>query len=540
MKKNTVIYQMISRIAILLCIVGSLTIFVTYFIIKLELENYQQEEIDTASNIVVQAMKTTQSSTQTIEHLIDARLLAASKGIAQALQGKAINEISREELIQLKEYWALYDISLFVREGEDIVVAQSSDENEIGLSTKEWGYWYTAFDQLMSGKAVSVDKGHGEDNYWVGPISKSEWENKYFKYAYYYDERSSILINPYVLDEEIYRLTFDSGPTQMIRNIISESLEIEEIAVINVPALLKGTENSVIEPEYDRPILYGSNSISLPKDTEMIEAVVSDGVELHTSFKHKGKELKKFYIPISDNRVLTVVTNLKRQQKMEKKIITLLITAFLLAFIAIFLLIRIIAKRQLEPLKEIAEHIHNLSKGDLTKVLHIKENNEWGWLAGQINEMTNKMNHLILDIKKEAHSVLILSSLLSKQAYTSTETMDEASINMTNESKTLLVDLSSNIETLRKTFDTFLKDLNKLNVDKEVKENIEGTINMINQKLQYIETYTETHASNVTEIKIMFSNTLDELRDAILQMDHLSTSLENKIKVFQVRDHSGS
>jgi methyl-accepting chemotaxis protein len=533
-------YQMILKIGILLCIVGSLTIFVAYYIIKLELENYQQEEIHTASNIVVQAMKTTESSTHTIEHLIDARLLTASKGIAQALQGKAINEISREELIQLKEYWALYDISLFVREGEDIVVAQSSDENEIGLSTKEWGYWYTAFDQLMSGKPVSVEKGHGEGNFWVGPISRSEWDTMYFKYAYYYDERSSILINPYVLDEEIYRLTFDSGPTQMISNIISESLDIEEVAVINVPALLKGTDNEVIEPEYDRPILYGNHTMTLPGDIKMMNAVMNHGAEQYISFKKKGKDFKKFYIPLSDNRVMTVVSNLKRQQKMEQNLIALLITAFLLAFIAIFLVIRIIAKRQLKPLKEIADHIHNISKGDLTKGLQIKENNEWGWLADQVNEMTDRMNHLILDIKKEAHSVLILSSLLSKQAYTSTETMDEASVTMTNESKTLVVDLSSNIETLSRTFHTFLQDISKLNIDIEVKENLEDSIMVINQNLQNLELYTETHASNITEIKIMFSNTLDELSDAIQQMDEFSTSLENKIKVFQVRDHSGS
>jgi methyl-accepting chemotaxis protein len=536
MKRTTVMYQMISRIAILLCIVGTLTIFIAYYVIKIELENYQQEEINTASNIVVQAMETTQTSTHTIEHLIDMKLLAASKGIAQALQGRSIHEISREELIQLKEYWDLYDISLFVREGEDIVVAQSSDENEIGLGSKDWGYWYTAFDQLMSGKKVTVDKGHGEGNFWVGPISKSEWDTMYFKYAYYYDESNSILINPYVLDKEIYRLTFGSGPTQMIRNIIGESLDIEEIAVINVSAWLKGTENEVIEPEYDRPILYGGHTITLPEDTEIMKAVMNDGVEQSLSFKQDRRNFKKFYIPLSDNRVLTVVANLKRQQKMKQNLIALLITAFLLALIAIFLIIRIIAKRQLRPLKGIVEHIHAVSKGDLTKELHIKENNEWGWLADQVNEMTEKMNHLILDIKKEAQSVLILSSLLSKQVYSSTETMDEASINMTNESKTLVVDLSSSIETLRQMFHTFLQNIYKLNIDIEVKENLENSINVINQKLQYLETYTETHARDVSEIRIMFSNTLDELSDAIQKLDHLSTNLEDKIKVFYVKE----
>jgi methyl-accepting chemotaxis protein len=536
MKRNTIMYQMISRIAVLLCIVGSLTIFSAYYIIKLELENYQQEEMNTASNIVVQAMETTQTSTHTIEHLIDMKLLAASKGIAQALQGKSINEISREELIQLKEYWGLYDISLFVRDGDDIVVAQSSDKNEIGLGSKDWGYWYTAFDQLMAGEEVTVDKGYGDGNFWVGPISRSEWDTMYFKYAYYYDESNSILINPYVLDEEIYRLTFDSGPTQMIYNITNESVDLEEIAVINVPAWLNESDHEVIEPEYDIPILYGSHNLLLTEDAEVMKAVMNDGIGQSISFTKDKKEFKKFYVPLPENRVMTVVINLERQENMEHDLITLLITAFVLAFIAIFLIIRIIAKRQLRPLKEIGDHIHDVSKGDLTKSLHIKENNEWSWLAERVNEMTERMNHLILDIKKEAQSVLILSSLLSKQVYSSTETMDEVSINMTNESKTLVVDLNSYIETLKHTFNIFIEDLSRLNIDIEIKRNLEASIKMINQKLEYLETFSETHAYNLTEMSIMFSNTLDELRDAIQKLDQLSTNLENKIEVFQVKE----
>lgn len=138
--------------------VGVTTIFLVSQIIKKEIEEYQMEEINTAAIIVTQAMESSKASSYTIEHLIDMRLLAVSKGIAKELQNRSIEEISTEELMEIKEYWDLYDISLFVREGDDIVVAQSSDIHEIGLSSKDWGYWFTAFEQLMSGQVVSVGK----------------------------------------------------------------------------------------------------------------------------------------------------------------------------------------------------------------------------------------------------------------------------------------------------------------------------------------------------------------------------------------------
>lgn len=168
MKRNTVMYQLVLRIGILLVVVGAGTIFLISQIIKKEIEEYQMEEISTAALIVTQAMESTKASTYTIEHLIDMKLLAASKGIAKELQNRTIEDISMEEIMELKEYWGLYDISLFVRKGDDIVVAQSSDIHEIGLGSKDWGYWFTAFEELMSGQTVTGEKGYGEENFWVG------------------------------------------------------------------------------------------------------------------------------------------------------------------------------------------------------------------------------------------------------------------------------------------------------------------------------------------------------------------------------------
>lgn len=529
-------YQLVLRIGILLVVVGAGTIFLVSQIIKKEIEEYQMEEINTAAMIVTQAMELSKASTYTIEHLIDMKLLAASKGIAKELQNRSIEEVSTEELVKLKEYWNLYDISLFVREGDDIVVAQSSDIHEIGLSSKDWGYWFTAFEQLMSGQRVSVEEGYSEENYWVGPISRSDWDDKYLKYAYYYDETLSFMLNPYILDEEIYHHTFMSGPSQMIRNIREKSVDIEEIAIINVPAYLEGEEKEVIEPKFDLAVLYGEHAVTLTEDLQIFAEVMNSDKRQSIQFKHEQKTFKKYYIPLPHQRVMTIVLNLERQEDSVLQISILLLGAALTALLVIFIMIRVITKRQLKPLKEFENHLGMISKGNLTKKLNIREKNEWGWLADQINDMTQRISHLIVDIKKEIHSLLILSSLLSKQVNSSITTMESVSTTMTSESKILDNDLQSQVEVLQQTFNRTIGELTKLNVDQQIIQKIEADIETINQSLHHLYTYSEQHASTITEMNIMFYKTVDELTEAIRKVDQLSDSLNNKIEIFQVND----
>lgn len=218
-------------------------------------------------------MESTQTFTKTIEDMIIQKLLTASKGIAKDLRGKSIEQITAEDLVELKKQWNLYDISLFVRQGDDIVVAKSSEPKEIGLSSKGWGFWYRAFDELLSGKKVTVSQGYSTDHFWAGPISLSDWEDKYILYGYYNDGTAPYLINPYILDEDIYKLTYTSGPNQMIEKLTNEMKGVEEIAIINVPAWLKGKENKIIYPEFDKPLLYGTHSYALPADNEVLKNV---------------------------------------------------------------------------------------------------------------------------------------------------------------------------------------------------------------------------------------------------------------------------
>lgn len=532
--------QLLVKIGFFLGLIAIATMILGYFFIKLKVDDYQQEQINNATGIVVHAMESTQNSAKTIEFMIEEKLYSSSKGIMSELRGKQIEDISMDELREVASRWDVQEISLWERSGDDIIVSQSSDESQVGLSSKDWGYWFTAFDQLMSNEEVTVDQGFAKDSYWAGPISQAElFYNIYYKFAYYYDGTTSFMINPFIEDKEIYKLTFETGPTQMIEKIIDENVDIEEIAVINIPAWLKGEENVVIEPEIDLPVLYGTHELETEEDKEILQNVQNQKVSQITAFEKDGVSYKKIYKALPNDRVMAITIDLSRQKQMEKQLLLLFLGSLLVSSLALFAIIRFIAKRQLRPLQNIVQHIQGMAEGDLTKTLIINDKNELGWLAEHINEMTQRFNQLIAGVKEESHSLVIASSLLSQQVHTSVKTMGETSTTMTTESKDMLLEIGMYLEKLQRLFNTLTNDRQLESIDFELMDEnlqlqLKSSLKEILEKLGHLEQMTNTHSSQMTEMTLMFYDTLQELNEALHRMDHLSIGLDQKIKFFKV------
>ncbi len=536
MKRKSVMSQMILQIGIVLFLVGSMTISLIYYYVTLQINELEKEEVSTVTKIVSNAMESTKNATKTIENMIVQRLLTASKGIAKELQGKSIDQITTEELVKLKNQWDLYDISLFVRQGDDIVVAKSSQPKEVGLSSKGWGFWYQAFDELLSGKKVTVSQGYAADHFWAGPLALSDWEDKYILYAYYNDGTTPFLINPYILDEDIYKLTYSSGPNQMIEKLVNEMKGIEEIAIINVPAWLKGKENEIIYPEIDKPLLYGTHTYALPEDNEILKKVMENKTEEKVSFTSGSQQYTKFYIPLPENRVLTIVFNSYVYETVKQRLLAFLVFGFILLFIAIFMLIRVIAKRQLKPLRKITDHLRHLSKGDMTRKLDIREQNEWGWLGIQINEMTEKVSMLISELKKEVRSLNLLSYSLTERVQVSLETMTHSTTSMTDQARTLFTELSFQIEALAQELNKLSNVVSTLDVEPDLKIKLKDSVSDIGAKLSRMEHFMKSDVQRITEINMMFNDTLHEITEAINHLNSSATDLQSKTEVFQVNE----
>ncbi|GEN44587.1 hypothetical protein [Alkalibacillus haloalkaliphilus] len=339
--------KFIMQIGVCIGVIALLSFAIGIMLISSRIETYQDEQVDSATRTVQSAMQSTQHATDTIEHMVEMRLYTASKGIMTDLRGRDINDISQSELREVADQWDVQEISLWERESDDIVVTQSTDDSQVGLPSQDWGYWYTAFDQLMSQEPVTVEEGFALDNFWVGPISRAElFDHIYYKFAYYYDGTTDYMVNAYIEDEEIYSVSFESGPSEVISQIEVHNDVVEEIAVLNAPAWLKrDEEHEVIEPETDLPVLYGHMTLDISEDEEMVEAAWQQNESQTVDFTMDQNNYRKIYKPLDHDRVMVSVMNLNSEELLKQQLSWVFFGAMTLGVVCMLLIMRVVAKR---------------------------------------------------------------------------------------------------------------------------------------------------------------------------------------------------
>ncbi|MET3682845.1 hypothetical protein ABID56_000935 [Alkalibacillus flavidus] len=343
----------IIKMGIYIGVIVTVAFLIGFYLLQLRIVAFQDEQADRAIESVRTAMTSSQEAADTIEHMIEQQLYTSSKGIMNDLRGRELDSISKKELRQLAERWEVEEISLWQREADDIVVKQSTDDSQIGLSSKDWGYWYTAFDQLMSEEDVTVDEGYARDNFWVGPISRAElFDYIYYKFAYYYDGTTDFMVNAFIKDEDIYNVTFESGPSDMISQLEENHDVIEEIAVVNGPAYLAGDDHEVIEPATDIPVLYGHMTLDVSGDAGRIEAAVEEGEVQSVEFEHDGASYRKLFQPLEQDRVIVIALNLDTENEFKAQFMWLYVATGALTLLLVVFALRSVAKKVDSPNSE--------------------------------------------------------------------------------------------------------------------------------------------------------------------------------------------
>jgi len=312
------------------------TFIIIFFIVGSKFDQTQREEIESVTQLITTAIEGADQAAITYEKLVALRMYSISKVIARQLHGRNLSGITTTELRRISDEWGLSDISLFVREGDDIIVGMSSDENEIGLSSKSWGYWYTAFQQLFEMRQVEVDEGFSINNFWAGPLTKSALYSEQFLYAYYYDGTTEFIINPYISAYEVQDFIDAYGPNRLIENTILRSSHIVEIAVLNVEAYLNTAQTEIVEPKKDLPVLYGKQSFSIPND----RSVLLEQKQKTISFSEDGVKYKKIYVPLSNHRMLTIVMDVSKLDQTLIQILGMMAIVFLAAYSIIYFITR--------------------------------------------------------------------------------------------------------------------------------------------------------------------------------------------------------
>lgn len=275
-----------------------------YWNVQSNLVTNQEEKVELLVKNVRSALNTTNQNERFFNEFLADSLRTSAKAVQYSLPPK-IEDVTNEQLVELTEQLSLEGITLFVKEGDDVVSVKSSDPDEIGLSTKGWveGKWYKMFNALLTKHDVDVMPGFGEalPNFWAGPINTSTSNpNLVTKWGYYNDGTTDYLINTYVEEEVITGYYETAGVQKVIADVIEDHPYILTITVLNAEALEFG-EKRVKETGAvrftDRLLLAGDYIFQTDSDEQNALKAIYSNQLVHYETNYKDKKLLKSYFP---------------------------------------------------------------------------------------------------------------------------------------------------------------------------------------------------------------------------------------------------
>ncbi|WP_257984502.1 putative bifunctional diguanylate cyclase/phosphodiesterase [Neobacillus cucumis] len=379
-----------------------------YFWSKSQLLEYNEREISVITNEVSFQVEKTREGSLYVENILGRDLRIASLAIKQSLP-PTFQEITNVQLKKLAKEVRVSHITLLAKTPGDIIGVRSSDPEEINMSTKGWGYWYEAYQQLLALKPVNVGKGLTLPHYWSGPIEIASSNPDHIdKWGYYFDGTTNYIINPYFRDNEVLEFEERFGPGKIIEAYTKEQ-GILEISVFNPKNFGKKSEvvhlngNSYIRISA-RPIWYGSYRYrNIETDTSYIKkAVNTKKVQSYNDTLNKKNVLKTF-VPVFPKSgqpfVIGLVYNYGLIQDELRHELFMHILLSLAIMLIVFVVSLIFSRSITQPISYIVEHVNEIAQGNFGRHLLLKRKDELGLLTENVNAMSTDLHQYVEDLQ---------------------------------------------------------------------------------------------------------------------------------------------
>ncbi|MDF2718598.1 MAG: citS, partial [Paenibacillus sp.] len=299
--KSHFFYIVFACVVFMLCFNNVIYYFTTKEMI---VGNVEKQSLLAAYNLR-NAVDRYKTSVQYVEDMVGQQLRIAAVAAKDRLNPKAAN-VTNDQLEQLSKEFGVSHITLLQPHGDDIVGVRSSDPAEINMSTKKWGYWFSAFQQLWNNREVTIPEGQKLLNYWSGPIGHADTDpSKIDKWGYYYDGSTDYIINPYVEDVQIKQYDRLAGPDVILNKMIEVNPSMLEMTGYNYNTFGKPLKVSKSQSGHffisliNRPILFGSNNYSdRERDMESVKLAFDSNKPItYTAVVNNYKIIKSF-IPV--------------------------------------------------------------------------------------------------------------------------------------------------------------------------------------------------------------------------------------------------
>jgi signal transduction histidine kinase len=275
-----------------------------YFLTKKTLKDSFDEELLAHAKRLEISLEQSRQGAEQFQDQIGRELRAASIAAQYALDPD-IEKVTNEQLKELSEKLGISHITLLKKLPDDIILYKSSDEKELGKSTKTWKPWYQVFNQLFDSHNVTVDwLGQTLPNFWSGPFEVASTDlDKVNKWGYYYDGATNYIIDPYVGYDRQEEYEDATGVHRMIENSLQTSESLLEIAFINPETFPDGKQTihpngDVQDHKVQQPIFYGKYTIKSEKDTALVRKAYLTKEIVTLNEKIDGKEIYKMFIPV--------------------------------------------------------------------------------------------------------------------------------------------------------------------------------------------------------------------------------------------------
>ncbi len=400
-------------ISIIVAITLALSIVIYYFSTENELQSRLENQVDLIAKQVGYTIESSESSAKFMEDTLAEKLRIAAISVKIQLDPD-INSVTNEQLVALSAQLGVEGISLWRKEGDDIVIRRSSLPEELGSSSMTWDYWYTAFTQLFEKHEVTIEQGQKLENFWSGPINFATSDPYAIrKWGNYYDGTTNYMINPFINAKSRQSFNLTEVTDQLIGKLVSDHEGLLEITgfdpeFFGQKPIIKIKKGIAVNNLDVRQITFGTYTYrDETSDSEVIAQAIESNSTVTVKTTVQGKEVIKAFIPFSLNKPYVIGVTfdnaiidepLRKQLLLQTiiSIVLMLATMFISYFIADFML---------RGLNQIFRKVNAIAEGDFSEMITIRSEDELGLLASRVDTMGSNLHSYTSQLKDTAEEL---------------------------------------------------------------------------------------------------------------------------------------